>query len=263
MTQINNINSTNSMNLDGIDLNNMSPFTAAALVQLEIAKTNKDSAQRYINEMKAQNDQARKYMEQADALRAINTNPAYAKYNLPENIDDLKKTLNDVEYVEKSYEKMEAQIADGTLKPDKNGLYKLDKNTDTKLHDFVNKAGHDNFPNIVRTADGSFDDLHFKYELDDGLKEIKQYKEYLTSLLKAFEDGSIPQDMLGKDKKLDIKSIDNLITELQHKAENCNSDNQTQMVKLQDKMGQYNAFVSGSSDMIKTGAQLQQSILKS
>ena len=54
-----------------------------------------------------------------------------------------------------------------------------------------------------------------------------------------------------------------LTSQIQHMAENCNSDNQTQMVKLQDKMGQYNAFVSGSSDMIKTGAQLQQSILKS
>ncbi|MBP5243943.1 MAG: hypothetical protein J6Z28_04405, partial [Succinivibrio sp.] len=214
------------------------------------------------SEMKAQNDQARKYMEQADALKAINSNPAYANYNLPQDLESMKKTLEDVEYVEKTYEKMEAQIADGTLKPNKNGLYKMDKTSDDKLHEFVNNAGHQNFPNIVRTADGSFDDLHFKYELDDGLKELKQYKEFLTSMIKAVEDGSIPKDMLGKGKTLDTNNINSLITALQHKAENCNSDNQTQMVKLQDKMGQYNAYVSGSSDMIKTGAQLQQSILK-
>ncbi|SFS58556.1 hypothetical protein SAMN02910357_01252 [Succinivibrio dextrinosolvens] len=262
MTQINSVNGTNSMNLDGIDLKGMSPFAAAALVQLEIAKTNKDSATRYISEMKAQNDQARKYLEQADALKAINTNPAYAKYKLPENLEEMKKTLADVEYVQATYEKMESQIADGTLKPDKNGLYTMDKTSDDKLHDFVNKAGHDNFPNIVRTADGSFDNLHFKYELDDGLKEIKQYKEFLTSMIKATENGTIPQDMLGKNKTLNTATIDSIISSLQHQAENCNSDNQTQMVKLQDKMGQYNAFVSGSSDMIKTGAQLQQSILR-
>lgn len=262
MTQINNVYGANSINLDGIDLKSMSPFTAAALVQLEIAKTNKDSATRYINEMKSQNDQARKFMEQADALKAINSNPAYAKYNLPEDLEAMKKTLADVEYVEKTYEKMEAQIADGTLKADKNGLYTMDKTTDDKLHDFVNKAGHSNFPNIVRTADGSFDNLHFKYELDDGLKEIKQYKEFLTSMIKSVENGTIPKDMLGKGKTLDTNNINSLITSLQHKAENCNSDNQTQMVKLQDKMGQYNAYVSGSSDMIKSGSQLQQSILR-
>jgi hypothetical protein len=261
MAQINGIGSTSSMNLDGIDLKSMSTFTAAALVQLEIAKTNKDQATRYINDMKAQNDQAKRLLEQADALKAINNNPVYSKYNLPGDLEAMKKTLADVEYVEATYEKMESQIAAGTLKPDSNNLYKLDKTTDQKLHDFVNKAGHDNFPNIVRTADGSFDDLHFKYELDDGLKEIKQYKEFLTTMIKAAENGTIPKDQLAK-AKLDTQSIDSLITSLQHQAENCNSDNQTQMVKLQDKMGQYNAYVSGSSDMIKTGAQLQQSILR-
>ncbi|MBQ3678990.1 MAG: hypothetical protein II929_05715 [Succinivibrio sp.] len=261
MAQINGINGTNSMNLDGIDLKQMSPFTAAALVQLEIAKTNKDSATRYINDMKAQNDLARKYMEQADALRALNTNPAYANYNLPDDLESMKKTLADVEYVENTYESMEAKIADGTLKPNKDGLYQLDKTTDQKLHDFVNKAGHQNFENIVRTAGDTFDDLHFKYELDDGLKEIKQYKEFLTQMIKACEDGTIPKEMLGK--KLDTNNINSLITSLEHQAENCNSDNQTQMIKLQDKMGQYNAYISGSNDMIKTGSQLQQSILKS
>ena len=105
-----------------------------------------------------------------------------------------------------------------------------------------------------------FDDLHYKYELDEGLKEIKQYKEFLSTMISATENGTIPKDMLGK--KLNTQTIDSLISSLQHQAENCNSDNQTQMVKLQDKMGQYNAYVSGSSDMIKTGAQLQQSILR-
>ena len=244
MTQINGVGASSSMNLDGIDLSSMSTFTAAALVQLEIAKTNKDQATRYINDMKAQNDQAKRLLAQADALKSINTNPAYSKYNLPGDLEAMKKTLADVEYVEATYEKMEAQIAAGTLKPDSNNLYKLDKTSNDKLHDFVNKAGHENFPNIVRTA-----------------KEIKQYKEFLNTMIKAAENGTIPKEMLSK-SKLDTQSIDSLITSLQHQAENCNSDNQTQMVKLQDKMGQYNAYVSGSSDMIKTGSQLQQSILR-
>ncbi len=49
---------------------------------------------------------------------------------------------------------------------------------------------------------------------------------------------------------------------LQHMAENCNSDNQTQMVKLQDFMGQYNSFVSGASDQIKNANQILQGLAK-
>jgi len=206
MTQINGVNNAyGNMNIDGLDMKGMSPFAAAALVQLEIAKTNKESATRYINDMKAQNDQAKRLLAQADALKSINTNPAYAKYNLPGDLESMKKTLADVEYVQATYEKMEAQIAAGTLKPNANGLYKMDKTSDEKLHDFVNKAGHDNFPNIVRTAGDTFDDLHFKYELDEGLKEIKQYKEFLSTMINATENGTIPKDMLGK------KSVNPLI----------------------------------------------------
>ena len=50
---------------------------------------------------------------------------------------------------------------------------------------------------------------------------------------------------------------------IQHMAENCNSDNQTQMVKLQDFMGQYNSFVSGASDSIKQANQILQGLAKS
>ena len=53
MAQINGVNNANgNMNINGVDMKGMSPFAAAALVQLEIAKTNKDSATRYINDMK-------------------------------------------------------------------------------------------------------------------------------------------------------------------------------------------------------------------
>lgn len=262
MTQINNINGTaGSMNIDGIDLKNMSPFTAAALVQLEIAKTNKDTATQYINEMKAQNDRARQYMEEADKLRQLRSDPAYEKYNLPGSLDEMKSTLKDVSSVKNTYVTMEAQIAAGTLKPDKNGLYQLPAEADAKLRGFVDKAGHDNFENITRTADNSFDNYHFKSELDGGLKELEKYEKFLKEIINIVENGNIPLEQFGNPIKLD--NLNAIISSLEHQAENCNSDNQTQMVKLQDKMGQYNSYISGSSDMIKTGAQLQQSILKS
>ena len=53
-----------------------------------------------------------------------------------------------------------------------------------------------------------------------------------------------------------------ITSRIQHMAENCNSDNQTQMVKLQDFMGQYNSFVSGASDQIKNANQILQGLAK-
>ena len=53
-----------------------------------------------------------------------------------------------------------------------------------------------------------------------------------------------------------------ITSQIQHAAENCNSDNQTQMVKLQDFMGQYNSFVSGASDQIKNANQILQGLAK-
>ncbi len=53
-----------------------------------------------------------------------------------------------------------------------------------------------------------------------------------------------------------------ITSQLQHAAENCNSDNQTKMVKLQGFMGQYNSFVSGASDQIKNANQILQGLAK-
>jgi len=50
--------------------------------------------------------------------------------------------------------------------------------------------------------------------------------------------------------------------EIQHSAENVNSDSQTQMIKLQDKVGQYNAFVSGAGDAIKQSNHVLQDLAK-
>ena len=65
----------------------------------------------------------------------------------------------------------------------------------------------------------------------------------------------------GKDG-LTQEQLRAITSRIQHMAENCNSDNQTQMVKLQDFMGQYNSFVSGASDQIKNANQILQGLAK-
>lgn len=260
MAQINGINnSMGSMNIEGLDLTKMSPFAAAALVQLEIAKTNKDTATRYISEMKSQNDQAKRIMEAADKLRQFKEDKSIGDYNLPKDIESMKKELETLNKAEATYNKMLTDIKDGTLKPyineRKDPCFNLPKDVYNDMKTLTDRVGKKNFPDMTRGDDN----VHMEYELKGGLNEIQKYKSVLSAAIAAMEAGGLTSDFNGK---LDTTKIDNLVTSLQHKAENCNSDNQTQMVKLQDKMGQYNAYVSGSSDMIKTGSQLQQSILR-
>lgn len=106
MTQINGVNGQNPIMLDGVDMKQMSPFAAAALVQLEIAKTNKDTATRYISEMKAQNDRAKELMAAADKLRMLKEDKTIGDYNIPTNIEAMKKDLETVTKAEATYNKM-------------------------------------------------------------------------------------------------------------------------------------------------------------
>ncbi len=261
MTQINGVNGTNgNMNLNGVDMKGMSPFAAAALVQLEIAKTNKDSATRYINDMKAQNDKAKLFMAAADKLRQFKDDKTIGDYNIPTNLADMKKDLETITKAEQTYKGMMSDIKDGKLKPFMHGkdpCYNLPDATYKDMKALTDRVGKKNFPDMTRGDDN----IHMEYELKGGLKELEKYKSILTACIAAMETGGLSSANFNG--KIDTTKVDSLLTSLQHQAENCTSDNQTQMVKLQDKMGQYNAFVSGSSDMIKTGAQLQQSILKS
>ncbi|WP_281071877.1 hypothetical protein [Succinivibrio dextrinosolvens] len=69
-------------------------------------------------------------------------------------------------------------------------------------------------------------------------------------------------DVSGWSSPKSAEQIRAISSTIQHMAENCNSDNQTQMVKLQDFMGQYNSFVSGASDQIKNANQILQGLAK-
>jgi len=69
-------------------------------------------------------------------------------------------------------------------------------------------------------------------------------------------------DVAGWSSPKSAEQIRAISSTIQHMAENCNSDNQTQMVKLQDFMGQYNSFVSGASDQIKNANQILQGLAK-
>ena len=94
----------------------------------------------------------------------------------------------------------------------------------------------------------------------DGDTEKTQRQAILITFMKEAQDlGIDTKDWSGGKTAEQIRAITSGIS---HMAENCNSDNQTQMVKLQDFMGQYNSFVSGASDQIKNANQILQGLAK-
>ncbi len=246
--------------IDNIDIKKMNPYTAAALVQMEIAKTNKQSATSLIEQMKEQNDQAKKYNAIADKLRAMKgADGKIPEYNLPTSTEAIQKDLDNVAKLKQTYTQMLEDIKSGKLKPDSSNLYKLPEDQAKILEEMTarvgNKAtGSGPFENITRGNDNK----HFLYELENGLKELDKYESVLTAVKDARAMGALPTDF----GKLNSSTLESLVTSVQHMAENCNSDNQTQMVKLQDKMGQYNSYMQGSNDMMKTGNSLNQSLAR-
>ncbi|WP_202108123.1 hypothetical protein [Succinivibrio dextrinosolvens] len=93
--------------------------------------------------------------------------------------------------------------------------------------------------------------------------EDKDKVARMTILIKYSEEAKgLGIDTSGWNSGKSSEQIRAISSAIQHMAENCNSDNQTQMVKLQDFMGQYNSFVSGASDQIKNANQILQGLAK-
>jgi len=102
----------------------------------------------------------------------------------------------------------------------------------------------------------------FSSKSDDDDKRLEASKALADEAVKAGifrSDDSIVNSMKNAKTNEGVSAVK---TEIQHLSENCNSDNQTQMVKLQDFMGQYNSFMSGANDAVKQANQVLQSLAK-
>ncbi len=163
------INGISSLNIKG-----MSVQMAAALVMMEVAKTQKTAAQNKISEMKEQNDKAKSINSLCDKI-----NNAVSGFT--DNSDDNKK------------------------------------------------------------------------------KRCEAIKGFQEEAKKLGLDSNIISSMNNCETSEQFQSLK---TSLQHAAENCNSDNQTQMVRLQDYMGQYNSYMQGANDAAKQSNQILQTLAR-
>ncbi|SKA60033.1 hypothetical protein SAMN02745213_00793 [Succinivibrio dextrinosolvens DSM 3072] len=98
-----------------------------------------------------------------------------------------------------------------------------------------------------------------KYTKDEDKDKAGRLAVLTTHMQEAKNLGIDVSNWTSSKSSDQVRAISSTI---QHMAENCNSDNQTQMVKLQDFMGQYNSFVSGASDQIKNANQILQGLAK-
>ncbi|MBQ7608442.1 MAG: hypothetical protein IJU76_10825 [Desulfovibrionaceae bacterium] len=108
-----------------------------------------------------------------------------------------------------------------------------------KARDYKQSGLHLNDAGIPSGIDENF----IKFCKDNGVT-IPHYQKYADSK-----------------EKLDAK-WDNAIAQLQTKLDTIGSDIQTQMVKMQDMMGQFNSMMQGANSAISQANQVLQSVAK-
>ena len=200
-----------------------SPQMALAMLQMELARTNKDQAMSGIKEI--ENEQARK-KGIADALNAardlkeagtVRGSATQAEY------DNMIKGMS--EYRDRKW------AAVGSLKtfPESHGI------TPAPYGD-LNKAVQ-----IWNTA-------------------IDQMQKLKT--VNAACDAAGISMPTSSDKDKNKAEWDKVIAQLQTKMDTCGANIQTQMVQLQDFMGQYNSYMQGANSAIATSNQVLTSLAK-
>lgn len=79
---------------------------------------------------------------------------------------------------------------------------------------------------------------------------------------KAIEGMGLTVPDKAGDKEANDKNWDKLIAQLQTKMDSTGADIQTQMVKLQDFMGQYNSYMQGANSAISSSNQVLTSLAR-
>ena len=219
----------------GTEFEGMSVQMMAAMVMLEVGATKKKEAELKIAEMKSQNDRAKSLNDFCDRLNA-----QLGQYTKDD--DESKGTAV-------------ANVNSTATTKSSSALRARDSSSSNALVTSTSVAlrakGNSSSPLVTNTSGSSSSGTTGNNTGRAGV--LDRFREEAKTL------GIDTSDWSGGKTSEQARAI---TSRIQHMAENCNSDNQTQMVKLQDFMGQYNSFVSGASDMIKTANQILQGLAK-
>ena len=200
-----------------------SPQLAFAMLQMELARANKDSAMSGIQEIEAQQAKKREVADMLNLAREMQeqklTGPA-----TQESYDNTIKLCED--YRDRGW---------ATL-PD------IENNVMSRF-------------NLKGAPYGSIS--YAKQVWNDDIDKLKKLKELNACLDKL--GISMPTD---KDSDKNKAQWDRVINQLQTHMDTLGSDIQTQMVQLQDMMGQYNSYMQGANSAISTSNQTLMSLAR-
>ena len=223
MSQIN-LNSTQSID-GGSLLNNVgrSPQLAFALLQMELAKSNKEEALKGIKEIQDTQAEKRSY---ADAINAAR---------------DLQQDGN----VRGSATQAEYDSAINTAK-------------DYRDRKWAAVGGHKEFCENHGITPAPYGDLNKAVQIwDKAIDQLDKLKTVNAACDKA--NISMPN---SSDKDTNKAQWDKVIASLQTKMDTIGADIQTKMVQLQDMMGQYNSYMQGANSAISTSNQTLSSLAR-
>ncbi len=228
-----------------------------ALMQMELSKEHKDNAKSLIENVKTNQAMSKKYAETIAKLNALKKEDFDCK--LPTDMKQLEKDIETCQKASDNYDKMLKEIADGTLKPFKHGkddCYKLPDALMKDLQSMANRVGKKRFENLTRGDDN----IHMKYELEAGKKEVQSYMNLLKTLKETKELGFDTTSLTSG--KVDDATLKRAVSSLQGLQEEFGTKNQTLMVQIQDMLGQYNANLQGANSAVQQSNNVLQSLAK-
>lgn len=253
MTQINNISGNNGINnISGSSSGYGDLELEFAKLQMDLAKTNKDSAMDKINEIKKSQNLQKKYVEAINDLRnAINGLK-----------DDDKCDADKIKDMQNIIDICKDMGIDPPINADKfNDLV----NAANNLQAAIDQAGGGNID--VANIPG-IDDVRKAckdYNVDVQTKHYPDYKDISTRDLLGVNGAgwrtvstadvqeikdNIMSTIKGQFSEATVAQIKTLISQMESTKDTIGSDIQQQMVLIQDEMGKSSAYTQGSISAI-------------
>ncbi len=241
--------------------------SAFALLQIELAKENKSNAQSLIESVKENQEHSKKYAESIAHLNSLDAE-VLGNFKFPDSqaglVDKMTECQKNIDTIQAQIDaiknaKSDAELT-GNIKfkcdAEAGKLYELDPTIADKLKNFANDAGGS--ANFEKYLLGD-DNVLSLSELESSLNEFKRYKDYCGHLSQAISTG-LPETFLKSG--FDKTTLSKMVSSMQALQEQYGTNNQTLMVQIQDKLGQYNANVQGANAAIQQANNVTSSLAK-
>lgn len=221
-----------------------------AMLQLELAQSNKDAAVSKINGIKESQEQSKTFTDQMNELRNMQTQMSA----LQDKLDQYGGTYSVGDLFSKS--KVDAEITNLTAytteisnkMTEVKGTNNL-AHVSTKLQTYVNGMDGTLMVDMQR---GNKDEYHYHYELEGGLKVLNGRLDVLKEASALYDKMSSLCEKAGINvgDSINADTLKSALANFESKQQAVSADIQQEMVYVNDFMGQYNSFTQGSSSMI-------------